>query len=55
MKTSQAVKKAGSKYALAAILGISRQAVGQWPDDVPRFQVDRLKLLKPEWFAKRKN
>lgn len=44
MKTEEAVKRFGSKYRLAQILGITRQAVGQWGDNVPELQA--LKLEK---------
>jgi len=42
MKTSTAVKVLGSKYAIAATLGISRQAVGKWGALVPAHQAIRL-------------
>ena len=35
MKTKRAIDHYGSKTALAAALGISRQAVGQWTEIVP--------------------
>ena len=35
MKTSQALKHYGSKAAIASALGITRQAVHQWPATVP--------------------
>lgn len=44
MKTEESVKRFGSKYRIAQILGITRQAVGQWGDNVPELQA--LKLEK---------
>ena len=38
MKTEEAVKRYGSKYRIAQLLGITRQAVGQWGEDVPELQ-----------------
>jgi DNA-binding transcriptional regulator YdaS (Cro superfamily) len=51
MKTEFAVKKAGSKIKLAALLGVTRQAVTQWRDELPPLQVYRLREVKPKWFA----
>jgi DNA-binding XRE family transcriptional regulator len=54
MNKRQAVKRAGSQAELARILGISKQAVCQWGDDLPRLQFYRLRDLRPTWFrAKR--
>jgi predicted transcriptional regulator len=52
MKKSKATKRAGSAYRLAKLLGISRQAVSKWPDDVPAQRVEDLRKLKPQWFKK---
>ena len=52
MKTNTAVRLAGSKFALAKILGIDRSAVSQWGDSVPVLRVFQLKVLRPEWFAR---
>lgn len=43
------VKKAGSKSALARILGISAPAVIQWKK-IPAKRLKQLRELKPEWF-----
>jgi len=48
MKTEEAVKRYGSKYRLAQLLGITRQAVGQWGDDVPELQALKLEKLERE-------
>jgi hypothetical protein len=51
MTKSEATKLAGSYTRLAAILGITRQAVGQWPKNtIPPLHVYRLRERKPEWF-----
>ena len=51
MDTKTAIEKAGGAGALALILGISRQAVYQWPEQVPQARLWQLKVLKPEWFV----
>lgn len=51
MYKSTAVKKAGSAYRLAKILGISRQAVSKWRGQVPTAQEQKLHSLRPAWFA----
>ena len=48
MKTEEAVKRFGSKYRIAQILGITRQAVGQWGDNVPELQALKLEKLERE-------
>ncbi len=51
MKTETAIKLAGSKSALGRILGISRQAVCQWGEQIPELQRYKLKEKRPKWFA----
>lgn len=51
MKKKSAVKKARSAYRLAQLLGITRQAVSKWGDDVPAAQVEKLRKSHPHWFA----
>lgn len=53
MKKSTAVKKAKSAYKLAALLGVTRQAVSKWGAQVPPARVEQLRELRPEWFAVR--
>jgi len=36
--------------ALAKLLGITRQAISQWGDQVPKARVWQLMALRPEWF-----
>ncbi len=51
---SQAIKWAGSKAELARKLGITRQAISQWPDRKPIPQERAMYLCKnyPEVFNK---
>jgi hypothetical protein len=51
MDKSDAVKRAGSITALAAILGLTRQAVSKWKE-IPQLQLYRLRELRPRWFRK---
>jgi hypothetical protein len=46
-----AVRKAGSQYRLAKLLGLSRQAVSQWGEAIPLGSLYRLRELRPRWFA----
>ena len=43
----QAIKLAGNKNKLALLLGISRQAIQQWPDrrPIPKIHADKLREL----------
>lgn len=54
MKKQDAIKLAGSQSELAKLLGISRQAVSKWPDEIPALQFYRLKEMRPRWFRKPK-
>jgi len=50
---TQAIRLFGSRVALAKALGISKEAVYQWPDDKPIPQERALQIryiLKPESF-----
>ena len=50
MDTTKAIKLAGTAMALAKLLGITRQAISQWGDQVPQARVWQLRALRPEWF-----
>jgi DNA-binding transcriptional regulator YdaS (Cro superfamily) len=53
MDKQTAIKRAGSVRKLAALLGISCQAVYKWPEDaVPPAQLVRLRQMKTHWFRK---
>lgn len=54
MKKRTAIKKAGSAYRLAKMLGISRQAVSKWPAEVPALRVYQLQEKFPEVFGVKK-
>lgn len=45
MKTEDAIKHFGTQSALAAALGISKQAVGQWGDTVPKGRAYQLQVI----------
>lgn len=49
MTTEQAVEFAGSKAALARLLGVTRGAVSQWVQ-LPKGRLYQLMVMKPEWF-----
>jgi len=42
MSKNEAIKFFGSVGQLADALSISRQAIYQWPNDLPVYQVDRI-------------
>lgn len=44
------IKLAGSRKALAGLLGIGRSAISQWRGTVPEQRAWQLRALKPEWF-----
>lgn len=54
MKTSQAIEKAGTAAALAALLDITPGAVSQWGEEVPEARVWQLRVIRPEWFKAEK-
>lgn len=55
MKTKTAIKRAGGKLPLGALLGIDRRSIQKWTDNVPPKREEQLRKLKPEWFPKRKD
>jgi transcriptional repressor of cell division inhibition gene dicB len=54
MTKDQAIALAGTSMALAKMLGIQRQAISQWGDEIPQARLWQLKVLRPEWFKKSK-
>lgn len=52
MDKAQAIKLAGTAMELAKILGITRQAISQWGEQLPPARLWQLKVLKPEWFKR---
>nr|DAN07184.1 MAG TPA: DNA-binding transcriptional regulator [Caudoviricetes sp.] len=51
MKTEEAIKKAGSRAALAMILGVTPQSTYVWKDELPEGRVWQLRNIRPEWFS----
>jgi len=49
MTKQELIDKAGSRKALAELLGISLAAISQWTV-IPRARLWQLKNLRPEWF-----
>jgi DNA-binding transcriptional regulator YdaS (Cro superfamily) len=49
MTIEQAAELAGSKAALARLLGVTRGAVSQW-EKLPKGRLYQLMVLRPEWF-----
>ena len=50
MNTQTAIQLAGSKAELARLLGVSRAAVTQYRERLPKKRIAKLRELKPEWF-----
>lgn len=48
MKTSQAIKRAGSISALARALGITRQSIQKWGEAVPKRRTAVVASLSPK-------
>ena len=48
---AQAIQKAGSKSALARLLGVTPPAVAQWRK-MPNKRLEQLQASRPEWFGK---
>jgi len=44
------IAKAGSKTALAKLLGVTKAAISHWKF-IPEKRIWQLKVLRPEWFA----
>jgi hypothetical protein len=51
MKTETAIKLAGSREALALILGCAPITTYRWKPSLPQSREDRLRILKPRWFS----
>ena len=54
MTKSELIAKAGTQRALARVLGLSAQAINQWPERVPELRIYQLRAKKPHWFRKPK-
>ena len=53
MNTQTAIQLAGSKAKLASLLGVSRAAVTQYSDKLPKKQVQKLLQSHPQWFEEK--
>lgn len=53
MEKARAIKYAGSANALAALLGVTRQAVHAWGEKLPELRAFQLRQLRPGWFRRR--
>jgi biotin operon repressor len=53
MNTQTAIQLAGSKAKLASLLGVSRAAVTQYSEKLPKKQVGKLLLSHPQWFEEK--
>ena len=48
---ANAIKVAKTGRKLAAVLGVTPQAVSKWPAVMPELYAYKLKCIKPRWFA----
>lgn len=46
-----AIHAAKTGTALAKVLGVTKQAVSAWPEELPELYVYRLRERKPRWFS----
>lgn len=54
MNTKDAIALAGSREELAKVLGVAAITTYRWNPDLPQHRADRLRILKPAWFRKKK-
>ena len=54
MTKDEAISKAGGASKLAALLGVTPQAISKWAD-IPELRMFQLKVLKPRWFRRPKD
>ena len=54
MKKSFAIQQMGGVEQLADLLGVFRQAIYQWGEDVPKLRVYQLRELRPDLFPAEK-
>lgn len=46
-----AIQAAKTGTALASVLGVTKQAVSAWPEELPELYVYRLRDRKPRWYS----
>lgn len=51
MDTDKAIQLAGSIRELAAVLGLTTQAIYAWGPTVPKLRMYELRELRPQWFS----
>lgn len=51
MDTAKAIALAGSRDALASMLGASKQSIYAWGDKVPMKREWQMRVLRPDWFS----
>jgi hypothetical protein len=55
MTTNDAIKLAGSRDALARLLGVATITTYRWKPSPPRARMYQLEVLRPEWFRLRED
>jgi hypothetical protein len=53
MKTKDAIKLAGSREALARLLGVAVITTYRWKPSLPDARIWKLQVLRPEWFKEK--
>ncbi len=53
MNTKQAIRLAGSRDALARLLGVASITTYRWKPNLPTGRAWQLQAIKPEWFKSR--
>jgi DNA-binding transcriptional regulator YdaS (Cro superfamily) len=53
MDTKTAISLAGNATELAKLLGVTRQAISQWGENLPQQRMWQLQVLRPKWFVAR--
>lgn len=54
MKTDKAIELAGSREALARLIGVTPLATYRWKPNVPERHMWKLAVIRPDWFTKEK-
>ena len=50
MTTADAIRRAGSRQALAELVCRSVSSTYRWVPDMPQAVADRLRTVRPQWF-----
>ena len=51
MKTTKAIELAGSREALARMLGVASITTYRWKPSLPAQRIWQLQVLRPDWFV----